>query len=74
MVKNEAAEEQITAQTVREIAAIAGYSEEVINNTTQFSAKQMSNLTKIDTAASGLGESWRPNEKPSISRKETIEL
>ena len=57
VVKNEAAEEQITAQTVREIAAIAGYSEEVINNTTQFSAKQMSNLTKIDTAASGLAES-----------------
>ena len=34
VIKHEAAEELITAETVREIAAICGISEQVINNTT----------------------------------------
>ena len=39
VVKNEAEEEEITSQTVQEIADIIGISVNVINNTTQFSSR-----------------------------------
>ena len=77
VVKNEAKEEELTSQTVKEVADIIGISENVINNTTQFSSRQMSNLSQIDTARAGYGGSKSATESkltPKISRKETVEM
>ena len=79
VVKHEVAEEEIASRTVKDIAALAGVSEEIINNTTQYNALQMSTLPRMELALSYEGDSAELKtksplklKKPTLSHKETV--